>query len=490
MVKQWLGAYKLNISGSSPNIARTRQHRLNGLKRWRVAEIIAMLPVLLQAALALYFAGLLVLLWHLNDVVAAISTVLIGTLCIRTVATVMMPAFSRNCCYISPPAIALAAALPPLICAIRDLLHQASMALPSGPWVQTALCRGYCYLEHSPATLTIRGKELIAIARDEEQLDADMASTAYTTTMDPCNITASMPTIMTLSPANAYRYFSRIKLELVRHMQWDTIELHVPQYVLINGFLTRTVTADESIRGIDSEARQWVRRFDRWYYRYSAENVRLLFTMLIDTSSVISSVSRQDQFPEDLYKVLLHTVRSHSMFSLSVEAGKCVAALATNRLSRLQANVHAQRASGAAGACVVPREYSGAVALLVRAVMCEDADCEHLRMVCSHLRYWLGQMVLSSTCAAADDSGLWHLHVNVSRESIVKRSASTRSQQPHFGALAGALDVLEEADESSGPSHGRRLFEECLRRIDEWWIQVQHTLSEESTAFHLQQRTE
>ena len=48
-------------------------------------------------------------------------------------------------------------------------------------------------------------------------------------------------------------------------------------------------------------------------------------------------------------------------------------------------------------------------------------------------------------------------------------------------ALADALDVFKEADESSDPGHARRSIENCMRQIDEWWIRVQPTLSEEST---------
>ncbi|KAI0742989.1 hypothetical protein C8Q80DRAFT_1062238, partial [Daedaleopsis nitida] len=102
MVKQWLAEYSTGISGSSPHIARIRQRRLNSLKRWRVAEIIGVLPVLLQIALSLFFAGILVLLWHLNHAVATVATILIGVLFLLILVTIVLPAFSRNCCYISP----------------------------------------------------------------------------------------------------------------------------------------------------------------------------------------------------------------------------------------------------------------------------------------------------------------------------------------------------------------------------------------------------
>ena len=68
MVKQWLNEYSMGLSGKSRQIARLRQLRLNGLRRWHVKEIVVILPMLLQVASALFFAGLLVLLWQLNRV--------------------------------------------------------------------------------------------------------------------------------------------------------------------------------------------------------------------------------------------------------------------------------------------------------------------------------------------------------------------------------------------------------------------------------------
>ncbi|KAI0744438.1 hypothetical protein C8Q76DRAFT_607197, partial [Earliella scabrosa] len=104
MVKQWLNEYSAGLSGSSRQTARLRQHRLNGLIKWRVGWIVAILPVLLQIALVLFFSGLLVLLWGLNDVVAGVASALIGILFIVTAGSITLPSVKRDCCYISPPA--------------------------------------------------------------------------------------------------------------------------------------------------------------------------------------------------------------------------------------------------------------------------------------------------------------------------------------------------------------------------------------------------
>ncbi len=53
MVKQWLNEYNTGVTGTSLEISRLRQYRLNNLAKWHVAEIVSILPVLLQVALAL-----------------------------------------------------------------------------------------------------------------------------------------------------------------------------------------------------------------------------------------------------------------------------------------------------------------------------------------------------------------------------------------------------------------------------------------------------
>ena len=96
-VKQWLNHYLLGLSGASRDVARLRQFRLNGLRRWHVEGIVAVLPVLLQIALGLFAAGLLVLLCNLHETVALVVACLVGVLFVFTVATSVLPAFRADC---------------------------------------------------------------------------------------------------------------------------------------------------------------------------------------------------------------------------------------------------------------------------------------------------------------------------------------------------------------------------------------------------------
>ncbi|KAK0227457.1 hypothetical protein EDD85DRAFT_776810, partial [Armillaria nabsnona] len=66
LVKQWLHQYVAIVSDSSArDRARIRHLRYAGLQAWQVPMIIGMLPVLLHASLALFFAGLAIFLFSL-----------------------------------------------------------------------------------------------------------------------------------------------------------------------------------------------------------------------------------------------------------------------------------------------------------------------------------------------------------------------------------------------------------------------------------------
>ncbi|KAI0359383.1 hypothetical protein OH77DRAFT_1395019, partial [Trametes cingulata] len=114
MVKQWLNQY---ISGLPPETnssetretletARLRQYRLNNLEKWQVHLFVLAIPFLLQLALALFLAGLLILVWTLNQGVAIIASVLVSLLATITLITTFLPTFKQSCAYLSPQALA------------------------------------------------------------------------------------------------------------------------------------------------------------------------------------------------------------------------------------------------------------------------------------------------------------------------------------------------------------------------------------------------
>ncbi|KAI0688773.1 hypothetical protein C8T65DRAFT_114199, partial [Cerioporus squamosus] len=205
MVKQWLNEYNSGLSGTSRQVARLRQLRLKSLQRSRVKEIVNTLPVLLQIASALFFAGLLVLLWQLNHTVAAVGTVLVGVLIIFSVFTIILPCFTTRCSYLSPPSRALFEITRPLrsfIYLCRRQLSAWILGLYNIPiWHflmpvfrfdnfqhEHPYVHRFCELLYpydTSATLPWHGMELAILSKRDEELDGDMVATAYITGMDP-----------------------------------------------------------------------------------------------------------------------------------------------------------------------------------------------------------------------------------------------------------------------------------------------------------------
>ncbi|KAI0744415.1 hypothetical protein C8Q76DRAFT_637597, partial [Earliella scabrosa] len=200
MVKQWINEYSAGLSGSSRQTARLRQHRLNSLIKWRVAWIVAILPVLLQVALVLFFAGLFVLLWGLNDVVAGVASALIGVLFIVTARSIILPSVNRHCSYIS--------------LLIADLAFVGTLPLKQA-WYPVRRCAILAWRRHvlahwqhdprnelqeyfnwredqrrigDPPSPLWRGCERQHVSDNAERLDGDIITMAYKTTLNPVHL--------------------------------------------------------------------------------------------------------------------------------------------------------------------------------------------------------------------------------------------------------------------------------------------------------------
>ncbi|KAI0708749.1 hypothetical protein C8T65DRAFT_209367 [Cerioporus squamosus] len=275
MVKQWLHEYNSGLSGTSRQVARLRQLRLKSLKRWHVADIVSVLPVLLQIASALFFAGMLVLLWHLNRTVAIVGSILVGVLAIFSLSTIVLPSLATHCAYISPPSRALFERTQPL----RNLLYLGRRRLSS--WVlgryafslplfsfeaerfQREHPRVYSawkllHVDDSFTASKWRWAEFSLLSRPDtaQEVDGDMVATAYTTAMDTNYLhhAAACTTDLTL---NAMRTcFETIRLANVAH--WGEDHHAVPMWSVhpcmwsaaIISFLG--VSSDEEPSGLQS----------------------------------------------------------------------------------------------------------------------------------------------------------------------------------------------------------------------------------------------
>nr|VWO97402.1 Cytochrome P450 monooxygenase AKT7 (EC (AK-toxin biosynthesis protein 7) [Ganoderma boninense] len=96
-VKQWLYELSRGLFGSnSRSMARRRQYRYNGLKKWHLETIFLIPFIFLQAALILFLSGLLVLLWTLDRGVATVAAILAGILFLFLIAMTVLPVFSTS----------------------------------------------------------------------------------------------------------------------------------------------------------------------------------------------------------------------------------------------------------------------------------------------------------------------------------------------------------------------------------------------------------
>ena len=243
MVKQWLNEFSSGLSGKSRQIARLRQLRLDSLQKWRVKEIVTVLPVLLQIASALFFAGLLVLLWQLNCTVAITATCLIGTLILFSMCTIVLPSLTAHCSYLSPPSRALYEFTRPLrslllFCRIR--LHRWISRRYVFPIVIQLRAHGdmmanfqrvypwrhkfWTLLQPADSLgsrLKWEGKELALLTNHSSELDASSITTAYTTGMDTNYLHHASICITELTLATARKCFRAIRSANIAHWGED-----------------------------------------------------------------------------------------------------------------------------------------------------------------------------------------------------------------------------------------------------------------------------
>ncbi|KAH9854370.1 hypothetical protein C2E23DRAFT_913540 [Lenzites betulinus] len=196
MVKQWLHELSVGVSGTSRESARIRQYRVNSMRRWQVGGIVIIIPILLQLALVLFLAGLVILLWSLHGTVAAVVSGLVGVLFVFLGLTTLLPVLRVDCCYRSPQAIGIFMAIQ----GVRTSLKRFLVGLASGAWNLTRNWRRSGGALGQLADLAWRAYVALCVARKElpswhgrEQLDVagttaalerDLAAMAYTTTFD------------------------------------------------------------------------------------------------------------------------------------------------------------------------------------------------------------------------------------------------------------------------------------------------------------------
>ncbi|KAJ7743544.1 hypothetical protein B0H14DRAFT_2406948, partial [Mycena olivaceomarginata] len=96
LIKQWLNAYSAGLPASHQLRTRMRQHRFNALIKWKTPQIIGFLPFALSVCVMLFLAGLSILLFSLNNMIAIATTTCIGIIFIFHVASLLLPGLCRS----------------------------------------------------------------------------------------------------------------------------------------------------------------------------------------------------------------------------------------------------------------------------------------------------------------------------------------------------------------------------------------------------------
>ncbi|KAF8607412.1 hypothetical protein BDV93DRAFT_435853, partial [Ceratobasidium sp. AG-I] len=99
LAKEWCHAFMSKRSGHPYNQARRRQSRWNGIKCWKMKEILTYLPMLMHLALLLFAVGLSLHLLEINTNVAIPVIVTTSAAIAFYVATTLLSLFYSTCPY-------------------------------------------------------------------------------------------------------------------------------------------------------------------------------------------------------------------------------------------------------------------------------------------------------------------------------------------------------------------------------------------------------
>jgi hypothetical protein len=103
LLKGWMREYMRWTSITPPQDAvGLRQHRFEGLHRWKLPFVLGILPALLQIALFLFLCGLLDFLWQLHAFVFAVVGLITIIFLTLAISTLVISVFSRTSPFRSP----------------------------------------------------------------------------------------------------------------------------------------------------------------------------------------------------------------------------------------------------------------------------------------------------------------------------------------------------------------------------------------------------
>lgn len=95
---QWIRAYRRNATVPHREDVALHHMRYEGMKKWQVFKILSTLPLLLIAALLLFFLGFIEVLWEVDKIAAVLVCIVVGIAFSFILSTAVLPTF--QCLYI------------------------------------------------------------------------------------------------------------------------------------------------------------------------------------------------------------------------------------------------------------------------------------------------------------------------------------------------------------------------------------------------------
>ncbi|KAL1942787.1 hypothetical protein VTO73DRAFT_5027 [Trametes versicolor] len=301
-VKQWLDEYSRGLSGASRSVARARQYRLNNLNKWRVCDIVDIIPILLQLALACFLAGLLILLWTLHHTLAIAVSVFVGILAIFTIATTLLPLFEESCAYLSPQTHMLDYLLQPNH--YKNWLYTLPTKLSDSPGINPSWRRARADSEPVLAALpaprrrveriaqlagklsqsvkcfvragsspkpTRQGREQSTINKIAEELDIQLLVEACSFTLRPEALSSAAVCLTVLKDDDVLRFFQQLRKSTRAHFGIQADEISGPlgmgnqhQLLWLQIMLCALNAGDKSLSPVDAKALGLYAHWGQW----------------------------------------------------------------------------------------------------------------------------------------------------------------------------------------------------------------------------------
>ncbi|PSR78469.1 hypothetical protein PHLCEN_2v7412 [Hermanssonia centrifuga] len=168
LVKQWLREYMvIETSRGAKARLRVRQFRVTALDDWKVFDIAAILPLLLQFSLGLFFVGLCFFSWSVHPTIGRTTTSIVSAWGVFFFFAIIAPACSARCPYKT-------ALLKKPMRALRRCIsnYQITRHIYLGPVKESG-----APMEDEDAATDTKGNVQILTAADAILLDDDLLAT-------------------------------------------------------------------------------------------------------------------------------------------------------------------------------------------------------------------------------------------------------------------------------------------------------------------------